>query len=92
MFNNIQFMTIVPFTDDLEEFHRSWLARDSECQIEESRLSEKKNYRVIENEERDQKYNAEEKYEDRNQETVGESVHTKIEKLILFSSFNNDYH
>jgi hypothetical protein len=33
-------------TEDLEEFHRSFLVKDEECKIEEERLSEKKNYRI----------------------------------------------
>ncbi|CAJ0581764.1 unnamed protein product, partial [Mesorhabditis spiculigera] len=31
-------------TDDLEEFQRSYFARDQECEIEEEKISEKKNY------------------------------------------------
>ncbi|GMR48938.1 hypothetical protein PMAYCL1PPCAC_19133 [Pristionchus mayeri] len=33
-------------TEDLEEFHRSFLVKDEECKIEEEKVSEKKNYRV----------------------------------------------
>ncbi|CAD6187530.1 unnamed protein product [Caenorhabditis auriculariae] len=33
-------------TEDIEEFHRSFLLKDDECEVEESRLSEKKNYKV----------------------------------------------
>ena len=36
--------------EDLESFHRSWMSRDSECRMEEDKLTEKKNYRIEENE------------------------------------------
>jgi hypothetical protein len=38
-------------TDDIEEFHRSWLRRDNECEIEENKLKEKKHYGVESDEE-----------------------------------------
>ncbi|CAJ0951777.1 unnamed protein product, partial [Mesorhabditis belari] len=38
-------------TEDLEDFHRSWLKKDSECEIEEYKLKEKTNYGVEENKE-----------------------------------------
>lgn len=38
-------------TEDLEEFHRSWLRRDNECEIEENKLKEKKHYGVESDEE-----------------------------------------
>lgn len=37
--------------EDLEEFHRSWLKQDSECDIEENKLSKKTNYGFEENKE-----------------------------------------
>ncbi|CAJ0581205.1 unnamed protein product, partial [Mesorhabditis spiculigera] len=49
-------------TEDLEEFHRSWLRQDSECQIDESLLKEKKNYAVEDKEE--QSYETESSEED----------------------------
>ncbi|KAF8354771.1 hypothetical protein PRIPAC_96394 [Pristionchus pacificus] len=33
-------------TDDIEEFHRSFLVKGEECEIEEEKLSEKRNYRL----------------------------------------------
>ncbi|GMT05795.1 hypothetical protein PENTCL1PPCAC_27969, partial [Pristionchus entomophagus] len=33
-------------TEDIEEFHRSFLVKNEECEIEEDRLSEKRNYRI----------------------------------------------
>uniref|UniRef100_A0A8R1DNW8 Vitellogenin n=1 Tax=Caenorhabditis japonica TaxID=281687 RepID=A0A8R1DNW8_CAEJA len=41
-----EFMTAENYeTEDLEEFHRSYLLKEEECEVENDRLSEKKNYR-----------------------------------------------
>ncbi|CAB3400130.1 unnamed protein product [Caenorhabditis bovis] len=40
-------------TEDIEEFHRSYLLKDEECNVEEDRLSEKKNYRKLYDDESD---------------------------------------
>ena len=38
-------------TEDMEEFHRSYLLKNEECEAEEERLTEKKNYRKYERDE-----------------------------------------
>nr|CAA39669.1 vitellogenin [Caenorhabditis elegans] len=51
-------------TEDIEEFHRSYLLRNEECEAEEERLSEKKNYRKYErDEEQSDEYSSEETYD-----------------------------
>ncbi|CAL2050590.1 unnamed protein product [Caenorhabditis brenneri] len=51
-------------SDDLEEFHRSYLLKNEECEAEEDRLSEKKNYRKYErDEESEESDETEETYE-----------------------------
>jgi len=55
-------------TEDMEEFHRSFLSRDEECDVEEQRLSEKKNYK---------KYEKFEKSEESSEESYNESPFEK---------------
>jgi hypothetical protein len=62
-------------TDDIEEFHRSFLVKGDECEIEEERISEKKNYKnyrktseYYNSEESDEEYEAPERYNEKKYE------------------------
>ncbi|CAJ0917562.1 unnamed protein product, partial [Mesorhabditis belari] len=72
-------------TEDIEEFHRSWLRRDNECEVEESKLKEKKNYGVESDEE--ERYDSEESFwnprEDFEEENMGEKRSRKMLKKNL---------
>uniref|UniRef100_A0A8R1IA66 Vitellogenin n=1 Tax=Caenorhabditis japonica TaxID=281687 RepID=A0A8R1IA66_CAEJA len=50
-------------TDNIEEFHRSYLLKNNECEIEEERLSDKKNYKRYERDEEESEESSEEEYE-----------------------------
>ncbi|CAJ0951204.1 unnamed protein product, partial [Mesorhabditis belari] len=72
-------------TEDIEEFHRSWLRRDNECEVEESKLKEKKNYGVESDEE--ERYDSEESFwnprQDFEEENMGEKRSRKMLKKNL---------
>ncbi|RUT36884.1 hypothetical protein EM030_18610, partial [Acinetobacter baumannii] len=60
-----EFMTADNYeTEDVEEFHRSYLLKNEECEVENDRISEKKNYRKYErDEEQSDEYSSEETYD-----------------------------
>ncbi|CAJ0565560.1 unnamed protein product, partial [Mesorhabditis spiculigera] len=64
-------------TDDIEEFHRSWLRKDSECEMEENKLKEKKNYGMEEREEKN--YETESSEEDYERVKVVKKAHQNIQ-------------
>ncbi|KAF1747899.1 hypothetical protein GCK72_024365 [Caenorhabditis remanei] len=61
-------------TEDMEEFHRSYLLKNEECETEEERLTEKKNYRKYERDEEesdesDESYENEPEYTKKSQKS-----------------------
>jgi len=48
-------------TEDIEKFHRSFIVKHEECEMEEEKLSEKKNYKMYENENSSEEDSYEEK-------------------------------
>ncbi|EGT30573.1 hypothetical protein CAEBREN_25808 [Caenorhabditis brenneri] len=74
-----EFMTADNYeTEDVEEFHRSYLLKNEECEVENDRLSEKKNYR--------NKWNREEKREEsqyENTEDDDETENKTVEKTLI---------
>ncbi|GMR62614.1 hypothetical protein PMAYCL1PPCAC_32809, partial [Pristionchus mayeri] len=44
-------------TDDLEEFHRSFLLKNDECEMEELKIKDKKNYKKFEEEDESEESN-----------------------------------
>ncbi|KAF1747626.1 hypothetical protein GCK72_024091 [Caenorhabditis remanei] len=82
--NDNEFMTADNYeTEDVEEFHRSYLLKDEECEVENDRLSEKMNYR--------NKWNREEKRQDSQyeiNEDNEESENKSVEKTLI-KEFSN---
>ncbi|EFO82895.1 hypothetical protein CRE_00395 [Caenorhabditis remanei] len=82
--NDNEFMTADNYeTEDVEEFHRSYLLKDEECEVENDRLSEKKNYR--------NKWNREEKRQEsqyESNEDEEESENKSVEKTLI-KEFSN---
>ncbi|EGT29994.1 hypothetical protein CAEBREN_29057 [Caenorhabditis brenneri] len=74
-----EFMTADNYeTEDVEEFHRSYLLKNEECEVENDRLSEKKNYR--------NKWNREEKREESQYENTDDDDETEnksVEKTLI---------
>ncbi|GMT06883.1 hypothetical protein PENTCL1PPCAC_29057 [Pristionchus entomophagus] len=75
-------------TEDLEEFHRSFLLKNEECKMEEDRLKEKKNYKKYEQSsseeskeweyETEKKEKKEYKYDEEDNETVEPIKKTRV--------------
>ncbi|CCD63027.1 Vitellogenin-5 [Caenorhabditis elegans] len=83
-----EFMTADNYeTEDVEEFHRSYLLKNEECEVENDRISEKKNYR--------NKWNREEKKSDYESSSDYESNYDEKEtekelvKKTLIKEFSN---
>ncbi|ULT81825.1 hypothetical protein L3Y34_011647 [Caenorhabditis briggsae] len=66
-----EFMTADNYeTEDVEEFHRSYLLKNEECEVENDRLSEKKNYRnKWDREEKKRDQSSSESYEEYEEES-----------------------
>ncbi|CAB3400707.1 unnamed protein product [Caenorhabditis bovis] len=63
-------------TEDIEEFHRSYLLKNDQCEIEEDRLSEKKNYKKYEDSE-DESYDDEDYENYRSDRPLREKTYVK---------------
>uniref|UniRef100_A0A1I7UPX0 VWFD domain-containing protein n=1 Tax=Caenorhabditis tropicalis TaxID=1561998 RepID=A0A1I7UPX0_9PELO len=74
-----EFMTADNYeTEDVEEFHRSYLLKNEECEVENDRISEKKNYR--------NKWTREEKREESQYESNEDDEETEnksVEKTLI---------
>jgi hypothetical protein len=51
-------------TEDMEEFHRSYLLKDEECEIEEQKVSQKSQYKIYSDESENKEYRNEESYDE----------------------------
>ncbi|CAI2356818.1 unnamed protein product [Caenorhabditis sp. 36 PRJEB53466] len=77
-------------TNNMEEFHRSYLLKNEECQSEEERLSEKKNYKKYERDEEesdesDEEYENEPQYTKNNQKNQKQSQTVEKTQIKEFS-------
>uniref|UniRef100_A0A1I7TAZ9 Vitellogenin domain-containing protein n=1 Tax=Caenorhabditis tropicalis TaxID=1561998 RepID=A0A1I7TAZ9_9PELO len=77
-------------TEDMEEFHRSYLLKNEECEAEEERLSEKKNYKKYERDEEesdesDESYENEPEYTKKSQRSQRKSQLVEKTQIKEFS-------